>query len=111
MAFTEKLLARAQLSSGSQDTLYTVPASTTIIIKHITISNANAAARTVQIWLVPNGGSVNNNNALINGLSIPGNGVLTWDGYIPLETAGDTIQGEASAVTSLTVIIGGATMT
>ena len=111
MAFTEKLLARAQLPAGSQLTLYTVPASTTTILKHITISNITSSDRQVKIWLVPNGSSPLDSNILLANVNIPGNGLLTWDGYIPLETSGDTIQGEASVTSSLTIIIGGAEIT
>lgn len=112
MAFTEKLLSPGiQIPNGSQVTLYTVSASTVGILKHFTVSNANASARTLEVWIVPNGGSVGDDNALINTLSIPGHAVMTWDGFIPMETAGDTIQAEASAASSLTIIIGGAEIT
>ena len=102
MAYTLKAFGPTQLSGSGASTIYTVPASTQGILKHFTISNANASARTVQIWIVPTGGSATDSNALINALSIPGNGVLTWDGFQVLPTAGDTIQGQASATTSLT---------
>jgi len=111
MAFTEKLLGRAQIAAGAQTTLYTVPANTTTIVKHITVCNTNAASRTVEVWLVENGGNPDGTNALISNITIPAYGILTWDGYVPLETAGDTIQAESSDAASLCVIVGGAIIT
>lgn len=111
MAFAEKQLCPGTQLSTSDATLYTVPASTVGILKHITVSNASSSARTLHVWIVPNGGSTGDDNALINTLSIPGNAVMTWDGFFPMETAGDTIQGKASANTSLTIFIGGAQVT
>lgn len=111
MAFAEKQLCAGTQLGTSVATLYTVPASTVGILKHITVSNANASARTLYVYIIPNGGSAGDDNALINTLSIPGNAVMTWDGFIPMETAGDFIQAKASAVSSLTIIIGGAQVT
>lgn len=107
MTDTYKQLGQAQLASGSQTTIYTVGASTVGILKHITICNVNSSERTVEIWIVPNGQSVGDAYLLIASLTIPGNGVLTWDGFIPMETAGDTLRGEASAASSLTATVGG----
>lgn len=107
MALDTARIGPSQLASGSQTTLYTLAASTAFELKHFTIANANASARTVEVWIVPNGQSVGDAYLLIPSTSIPGNGVLTWDGWIPLPTAGDTIQGEASAASSLAFTGGG----
>jgi hypothetical protein len=51
---------------------------------------------------------VGDDNCLLNGLSVAGNGTLTWDGFIPIAETGATIQAEASAASSLTLFAGGA---
>lgn len=107
MSFNELLLGSGQLASGSQTTIYTCPTHRTAILKHITISNANASSRTVQVWIVPNGGSVSDDNCLLNGQTVYGNRRLTWDGFIPIAETGATIQAEASAASSLTMFAAG----
>ena len=75
-----KKLGQAQLTgAGTQDTVYTVPASTVTVCSVIVVSNANASARTLKLWHIASGGSPGDSNALINTLSIPGNGILVWN--------------------------------
>lgn len=74
-----KKLGQAQLSSGSQDTIYTVPPGTVTICNVIVVTNVSSATRTLQVWHVPNGGSVGNSNILINNLSLSANAVMVWN--------------------------------
>jgi len=111
MAFTEKQLGRAQIASGSQTTLYTVPASTMAIIRDIMIVNTTSTDRTVEVWLVPNGGSPADNNKLIADMTVYANDCLHWQGWQVLGTAGDMIQAEASAASAITIIVSGAEVT
>lgn len=108
MSFTEKLLGSGQLASGSPTTIYTCVTHKTAILKHITISNASASDRTVQVWIVPYEGNAIDDNCLLNAQTVYGNRRLTWDGFIPITETGATIQAEASAASSLTMFAAGA---
>ena len=108
MAFQEKQLGQSQLTgSGTQDTVYTAPASTTAIIRDIQIANVNATAKRVKVWLVSSGGSPDDTNIIIPNMTIDGNDIIHWSGFQVL-TAGDTIQAEASAASSICITVSGA---
>ena len=109
MAFTEKTLGRAQIASGSQTTIFTATA--TDIIKTLWIVNTTTTDRTIEMWVVPNGGAVNDNNKILDAFTIPANDFMQIITYMPLDTTGDTLQAEASAASALTVSVFGASIT
>jgi len=77
---TYKKLGQAQLTgAGTQDILYTVPASTSTVCSVLIIANTSVTGRTVNIWHVPNAGAHGNANALFVGLNIPANSTVTWN--------------------------------
>ena len=69
MANTLKPLAQSTLT-GSAVTYYTVPAATTTIVKTITVCNGDAAAQTFNVWLVADGESEGDKNALVKSISL-----------------------------------------
>ena len=70
MAMTQtKLHAPAQLGT-SPSTLYTVPGSTTTVVKQIALCNTAAANRTVAVYLVPSGGSSSTSNAILYDVAV-----------------------------------------
>lgn len=83
--------------TGSIATLYTVPASTRAFVKDMDICNTTAGALTVDVHLVPSGGSAGTSNAILYGYSINGNATLQWTGT-QIMNAGDTIQVKASGL-------------
>lgn len=109
MAFTEKQLGQGLLGTAVVS-LYTVPASTTGIVKNIVLTNGDSANRAATIWLVPSGAGESGTNVLINGASVPTNGVIDWEGFQPMNASG-TIRGSASVDNQVTVTIGGAEIT
>ena len=106
---TEKQLAIQAVNSA--ETLYTVPASTTAIIKDIQICNNSAANCEISIWLVPNGGSAGDENCLLKAWDVPAADFLHWTGFQVLGTAGDTIEATAETTDKITIIISGAELT
>lgn len=76
-------------------TLYTVPVNTRTLLKDFDICNTTAGALTVDVHLVPSGGSATTANALLYGYSINANATLQWSGTQVLN-AGATIQVKAS---------------
>ena len=106
---TEKTLGQSQIATGSQTTIVTATA--TDIIKTIFIVNTTATDATIEMWLVPNGDSVGDANKLLDDYTIPANDFMQISTYMPMETTGDTLQAEASAATTLTVNVFGASIT
>lgn len=93
---TPKKLGQGGIT-GAVTTLYTVPASTRTLVKDIDVVNTTAGALTIDIYLVPSGGSAGTTNALFYGYSINANSNLQWTGTQIMD-AGDTIQIKASGV-------------
>jgi len=110
MAFTEKNLCR-QAVNTSGETLYTVPASTTTVVKDVHVCNNSASDCYLTLWLVPNGGSPTDENVMFYQWSVPANDFVHWVGFQTLSTAGDTIQALAETTDQLTVTISGAEIT
>ena len=85
---------------GTTDsTAYTVPASTSVILKEIIIANTTGSAATVSIGL--NGTSLTAANQIVGAKSIPANDIVVLALSTVLNT-GDTIhvsQGTSSACT------------
>lgn len=108
MVFTEKRLGQAQISSASNTTLYTVPSSKKAVAKDFIITNTTSTDATVSLWLVPNGDSSADGNAVLKDFNIPANEIVHLSLYQVLETAGDTIQALAGTTTSITITISGA---
>lgn len=67
---TFKILGQSQPSATTNTTLYTVPDKTQTVISTLAICNTNAAARTIRVYIVPDGGSAATSNALYYDLSI-----------------------------------------
>lgn len=86
----------------SATTLYTVPASTAVIIKHIRVTNPTASDRTVKLW---HDGTADA-NVILPAATVLAGGWAEFDGTILMEAA-DTLSGQASAATALTVTVYG----
>lgn len=77
---TYKKLGQAQLTgSGTQDTLYTVPASTSTVCSNIVVANTTATAKTIKLWHVPNGQSVGDGYLLFGAITIAANTTVVWN--------------------------------
>ena len=107
MAFAEKNIVRTQLGAVNA-TLYTVPASTTTVLKNIHLTNTSSSTKKVTLYLVDNGGSATDANKLFHQVSVPGSGILEYCGWKVLDTPGDTIQGFADSASSVTIHVDGA---
>lgn len=108
--FSEKRLGQAQISNAANTTIYTVPTSTTGIVKTILICNTTALNATVEIWIVPNAGSASDSTKIVDDVTVPANDftqIMTW---MPCET-GATVQAKASAATTITISVFGAEIT
>ena len=87
-----KSLAGGQLTN-SKATLYTVPASTTTIIKTITYVNIDSSARTVNLYIKPSGS--NSRRIIPMNMTLGIGYMMAEDEELTLGTA-DEIEGDAS---------------
>ena len=95
-------------------TIYTAPNNTAInpapgattLVKTMVICNPTAAAVTLTLYLVPNGGAAAAANALYSALSVAANSTVVVDLDQYME-AGDFLAALAGTAASLTVTISG----
>jgi hypothetical protein len=102
MADSFKLLYQGQLPI-TPAILYTVPAATSTIVKHMQINNPTSSGASIWIWR--NGTA--NANVLYTSVPIRANGGWAeWDGGMALGT-GETLWGSASLANTITLTIDG----
>lgn len=106
MAVDTPFLDGPQQLTNSAATIYTVPASTTSIIKQFIITNVTAGAVTCTISI----GTDASGTRILDAVSFAANSVTTIDVFLPLAAA-TIIQAFASANTSINVTIGLVTVT
>ena len=102
MAFNIKLLGEGQLAVATA-VIYTVPGATQTIIKTITLVNTDSVPRTVNLFIK---GAATNRRIIPKDTSLGAGFLLETDQEYTLE-AGDTIEGDASAVTIVDFTIHG----
>lgn len=108
MAFIEKRLSGpTSLSATTETTLYTCPTaqSTTTMIKQIVVCNTGAGAITLNLSLVPYGGSASASNRLFSALSVAANETIFLD-VSQVMTSGDFISAYSSAANVVVTISG-----
>jgi len=93
-----------QLSTSGSSALYTCPASTSAIIKSIIAANTSASAVTFNFSIVS---AVAASSALVSGVTIAANSVLTMDNLSVVLQAGESFFASASAGTSITLTVSG----
>lgn len=101
MAETYKKLYQGQLAA-SAGTLYTVPSATQTLIKAIKIVNTDTSNRTATLW---HDGTAAE-NLILPECTIAAGGWAEFDGVIAMEAA-DTLSGEASTGSKVTVTVYG----
>lgn len=106
MAITESYeqLAQEQIASGGADDIYTVPANTQTIIKHISIVNPSGSDCWVKLWT----GGTGNANLILPQVSVDAGGWAEFgQDSITLHT-GVTLYAEAETNDALTITVNGA---
>lgn len=103
MADTAKrLIGPIALTTTAATTLYTVPASTTTILRSIHVNNESAATATFTMSIGTDGAG----KRLFSAVDIPTKSVLDWSGFIVM-TATEIIQASAGTATALTLTVSG----
>lgn len=95
----------------SLGTLVTASAAERIAIDKVSVSNHNAAERTITIQIIPSGQSASNAYRIVYVLPVEGNGNIDIPQMKHVLNPGDQIQALASAASSLTVYISGRVFT
>ena len=107
MAIAIKLLGEGQLSDSISD-LYTVPASTTTIIKSITLVNTHTSAETVNLYVLKSGSTAR--RIIPKDLSLGIKYLLVFDDELTLGAA-DKIQGNTTTGSKVDYTINGVEQT
>jgi hypothetical protein len=96
LTYTPKEFKTGTALTASAVTQYTVPASTTSILKEIEICNTDAAVRTFTVYVIPAAGSASVANTILNAVSIQPNDtkVISLSRVMP---TGSFIQAKADA--------------
>lgn len=101
MAYTPRVLYPTGYPSTTGTVLYTVPSSSSIIVKNIVLANTTVNEATITLHVVPNAGSATSSNAILYNYGIAGRGVSTLDCSIVM--TGDSqlyaINGTNNAIT------------
>lgn len=87
-------------------TYYTVAAGFYVVVKNIVVANSLTTAVTLQLSLVPSGGTAGLANRIIPGTAIPGLGTVALD-LTQVMNAGDFISALAGSANALAVTISG----
>ena len=103
--YTPKRLSQSQPGT-SYATTYTVPASTSCIVKELEICNVTGGSVSIDVSLVASGGTAGVTNNIIAGWVIPAYTTVSKTLSQVLATGG-FISMKASAATSLTVTVSG----
>lgn len=101
--FTIKQLANGQLAAATGD-LYTVPASTTAIVKTISLVNTNTATETIDLYVLKVEGTAR--RIIPKNIQLGMRYLLLYDDEITLG-AGDKIQGSTTTAAKVDYVISG----
>lgn len=104
MTVTAKVLIASKQAESILTTQYTSPTSTKTIIDKFTATNTTASPKTISVHLVPNAGSANSTNLIVDEKALAENETYTFPELVghTLE-AGSFISTIVSASTSVTI--------
>jgi hypothetical protein len=107
MALTQKRLAGpAVLTTTLTTDQYTVPSSTTTVVKQVLLCNTTASAVTATIYCVPSGDSAGDSHKIVNALSLAANETVMMSMSLVM-TAGDKIKAGASTGSAVNIVLNG----
>lgn len=106
MADAAKRLAGPTLLTASEQTLYTVPASTTTILRGIRVANNSTATVTLTLSI----GADAAGTRLYSGFDLLAKSIHDWSGFLVL-TAAETLRGYAGTTNQLVITVSGVEVT
>lgn len=90
MALTQKRLAGPAQLTASSAVYYTVPVSTTTIVKQIILTNTTASAKTVTVRLKPLGVTEEATHDIVSAMSLAANETMSFNCSLVLNNNGST---------------------
>jgi len=102
----KRLVGPIALTTTAATTVYTVPASTTAVLRNIHVNNESGATATFTLSIGTDGAG----KRLWSALDIPTKSSFDWNGFIVL-VAAEVIQSSAGTATALTLTISGVEIT
>lgn len=111
MAMQEKLLGQVRENSTNDAAVYTLPASTTAVIKSIVICNQSGGYASFRLYADNSDTTYTQSNALYYDVGLNANETLQIDTYYALSTAGGSIGYRSSVANALTCTIFGVEIT
>src|SRR3954471_18728036 len=102
MADTARRLSGPALLTAAAATQYTVPASTTAILRSIHVSNETGTAATLTMSI----GTDAAGKRLFTAFTVAANDTLDWSGFIVL-AAGEVLQAFSGTASALTLTVSG----
>lgn len=105
MADTGKRMAGPAFLASSAATLYTVPASTTTILRYLRLNNTSASAVTVNLSVGADAAATR-----FVTVTVPASSAYDWTGMIPLATS-EYVQGFAGTASVVSVVLAGVEIT
>lgn len=106
MATTPKPLYHGQ-PGNTAAAVYTVPAATTAVLRHLRCVNKDSSSHTLELWHYASGGSASDATVITETITIPAGGSWEDDIYLPMNT-GDILAAKADTAAKLTLFVGGA---
>ncbi len=102
MPILAKQLAQSNVASTTETTVYTVPGSTTTLVKQIVVANVTSSAATLSISIIASGGTAGDTNRIAKDVSMAANSLTAIDLNQVMAAAGfiSLKQGTASACTT-----------
>ena len=111
MAETYKKLGHALVTGGTTATMYTVPASTSAIVKHIRLTNVDGSnACHVKIYNRDDGESADTGSQILPEISIRAGGWAEFEGTIIMEAL-DFLYIETQATDDINYVVYGMELT
>ena len=106
MADTAKRLAGPDDIPNSSTDIYTVPGSTTAILRNIHIANTTATAATIRLSI----GTIGVGTAILYDFSVPANGTYDWSGFLVM-AAGEVLKAQGGTNNALCITVSGVEVT
>lgn len=104
MADTQARVVGPAFLANAAATLYTVPASTSAILRNIHVANETTVAATFTLSIALTATADAAGKRLYSAYSVGANSVMDWSGFIVLNTT-DLLIGFASAASTMTITV------
>ena len=111
MAFQEKQLGQARDNDTNTHSIYSPGASTTAIIKTITLCNTTGSAATVRLFIDDDGTTYDESTAILYDVTIDANSFLQIDGFYPMNDPSGNIAYQQGTANAITITVFGAEVT